>query len=111
MTDRAMREETGRTRHQESRRGTLRLSVGAWSLVLILGCAGPPPMDRATGIPAQVPNGGAPATITQQGKLYGDLDSKVRNANPNSTFRVIVRDMPGADAKDVIAAMDELSQA
>ena len=53
MTDRAMRKETGRMRRQESRRGTLRLSVGAWSLVLILGCAGPPPMDRATGVPAQ----------------------------------------------------------
>ena len=49
------------------------------------------------GIPAQVPNGSAPVTVTQTGKLYGQLDSKVRNAGPNATFRVIVHLRDQAD--------------
>jgi ABC-type bacteriocin/lantibiotic exporter with double-glycine peptidase domain len=48
-----MREETSRTRRQGASRGAVWLNVGAWSLVMILGCAGPPLMDRATGVPAQ----------------------------------------------------------
>ena len=42
-----------RTQRPGTGRGVMRLSVGAWSLVMLLGCAGPPLVDRAAAVQAQ----------------------------------------------------------